>query len=532
MKKSLTFIMVLVLAGMPVFSGGRSQSSTASGWTSGDGPFSYPVRGGGKVTYWQQVQAVWSANYTNLGQTPFAQRLMEKTGIEIEYLHPSSTAPAEAFNLMVADGNLPDIIQWNFHRSFSGGPARALDEGIIIPLNDVIPRWAPNLRAYLDEHPNIDKDVKTDSGQYYTFPFVRGHERLQFSSGLMVRKDWLDDLGLSLPTTLDEVYEVLTAFKEKKGAAAPYTAAGGGIYIFGYPYGFETDFFVHDDGRMRHGVLEPGFRSYIETMAKWYREDLLDRDIFTMTAQTVTAKITTGVSGMTSGSVNSGLVTYNNTARRTDPNFTLVMMPSLTLRKGDRPDFSNGDLPFGTNTISMTGISTKSRNVELAARLLDYGYTPEGHMLYNFGTEGISYTMVNGFPTFTDFIINNPQGMAISNTLAGYALSGSGGPFIQDVRYLDQYMNSPEGKEGLDVIYAPWVLRHKVPIISLTTAENSELVRIMSDVNTYVDEMTTKFVLGVEPLSSFDTFIATVRRMGLERAVEIQNAALTRYNRR
>jgi putative aldouronate transport system substrate-binding protein len=54
----------------------------------------------------------------------------------------------------------------------------------------------------------------------------------------------------------------------------------------------------------------------------------------------------------------------------------------------------------------------------------------------------------------------------------------------------------------------------------------------MNEVNTYITEMTTKFILGTEPLGSYDSFIATVRRMGIERAVEIENAALARYNNR
>ena len=69
--------------------------------------------------------------------------------------------------------------------------------------------------------------IKTDDGHYYVFPFVRGDEALCHTIGPMLREDWLEELGLEVPTTIDEWHTVLTAFKEKKGASAPFT---WGIY--------------------------------------------------------------------------------------------------------------------------------------------------------------------------------------------------------------------------------------------------------------------------------------------------------------
>ena len=539
MKKFNFWLLVLgfILIGMPVFSAAqRDTEAPATGPVVGSGapgaPFSYPITSGGRVTYWQQVQGVWASNFSNLGHTPMAQRLMQLTGVEIEYLHPPAGTQVEAFNLMVASGEYPDIIQFNFHTSFPGGATRALNDGIVIPLNDVIDRWAPNLRAFLNERPDIDRSVRTDDGYYYTFPFVRGHDRLLFSSGPIIRKDWLDDLGFDLPRTLDEVYRILVAFRDIKGASAPYTAAGGATGQFVYPFGQEGAFYVDDDGRVRHGALEPGYRRYLETMAQWYREGLLDGDLFSVNAATATTKITTGVSGISAGSINAQMMTWNIAGRRTDPNFTLAMFPALTLNQGERPRFSNGDLPYGTNTISMTGISTQCSNVELAARFLDFGYTHDGHMLFNFGIEGTTYTMVNGVPTYTDYILNNPQGISMANILGGYALAGSGGPFVQNVGVVDQGIDQYEAVIARDTITAPWILRHKMPIISLTPAESSELAQIMSGVNTFISERNARYILGTEAFSTYDNYMATLRSMGLPRAIEIQNAALTRFNRR
>jgi putative aldouronate transport system substrate-binding protein len=72
-----------------------------------------------------------------------------------------------------------------------------------------------NLKA----HPEYDRMIRTDNGSYYCFPMLRDDPRLLNATGLIIRKDWLDELGLAVPTTIDEWYTVLRAFKEKRERA-------------------------------------------------------------------------------------------------------------------------------------------------------------------------------------------------------------------------------------------------------------------------------------------------------------------------
>lgn len=123
---------------------------------------------------------------------------------------------------MLASGELPDIIEYNWY-SFPGGPEKAIQDGYILELGEVFEKYAANLTRYLKENPEIDKQVKTDEGHYYVFPFIRGDEILLVSSGPIIRKDWLDDLGLDIPETMEEWYIALKRFKEEKGATAPLT---------------------------------------------------------------------------------------------------------------------------------------------------------------------------------------------------------------------------------------------------------------------------------------------------------------------
>ncbi|MBW7462021.1 ABC transporter substrate-binding protein, partial [Paenibacillus sepulcri] len=120
--------------------------------------------------------------------------------------------------------------------------------------------------------------------------------------------------------------------------------------------------------------------------------------------------------------------------------------PYPVLNKGDRPKFGQRtNLYTGSGGVA---ISSKSGNVEEAVRMLDYGYSPEGHLFFNFGLENISYTMVDGYPTYTDLILRNPDRLAPSQALAMYNRASYFGPFVQDVRYLEQYYVLPEQKEA------------------------------------------------------------------------------------
>ena len=93
-------------------------------------------------------------------------------------------------------------------------------------------------------------------------------------------------------------------------------------------------------------------------------------------------------------------------------------------------------------------------------------------------------------------------------------------------------MALPAQKEGYKTWSAPGGLKYVVPTITPTPEESREFAQIMNEINTYRDEMELKFILGTENLSGWDTYVNTVRRLGLDRALAIQEAALTRYNAR
>ena len=87
---------------------------------------------GDPISYWMELNSNISANFASMEDTPYDQGLMERTGITIDYEHPPAGQASEQFGLIVADGNMPDIIEYDFLSGYSGGPEKAIKDGVTI----------------------------------------------------------------------------------------------------------------------------------------------------------------------------------------------------------------------------------------------------------------------------------------------------------------------------------------------------------------------------------------------------------------
>ena len=158
---------------------------------------------------------------------------------------------------------------------------------------------------------------------------------------------------------------------------------------------------------------------------------------------------------------------------------------------------------------------------------MDYGYSDAGFLLYNFGKEGESYTMVDGVPTYTELITNNEKPM--SYMIGLYARSSYFGPMVQAEQYMRQYAKLDVQKEGIEVWMQNENTDHILPNVTLTADENSEYSKIMADIDTYRQEMLYNFITGTVSLEKLPEYFATMKDMGIERAIEINQTAYERY---
>ncbi len=477
---------------------------------------------GDTLTYWMMLSATDRVEIRNLAETPLGKALEERTGIKVEYIHPDGD---EQFNLMLASGDLPDIIQTNWVTEYPGGPDKAIQENQIIAFDDLMEEYAPNLTKYLKEHPEVDKLVTAQDGKHYMFPFVRGDEYLLISYGPVVRKDWLDELGLDVPETMDDWYNMLTAFKSKATGSPLTTYLPLVNGVFSSAYGAPQTYFV-DNGEIKYGPMLDGYKECLMELNRWYNEGLLDPNFMGIDQKMIDSAILTGAAGATAGSVGSGIGKWM--AAATDEGYELVAAPYPVLNKGEKAMFSaRQNYAPGLGA----AISAKCENPELAMQFLDYFYSEEGSMLLNFGIEGESYEMIDGYPTYTELITKNPEGKSMAAMLGQYARSATQAPFVQDRRYMEQYAALPQQKNAVDVWSDTDAADHIMPPIVPSAENSSELAKILSDVSTFVDEYTIKFVAGQVSFDEWDTYVSQLKSLKVERAIEIYQEAYDKFQK-
>lgn len=488
---------------------------------------------GTTLTWYTKLNANVSDSYANLGETPWAQYVMEKTGIKIEFQHPTQGSEDEAFAVMIASGEYPDIIEHTW-TTYSGGAGAAINDGVIISLDDYMETNAPNLSKLLDEHPEIDKMIKTSSGSYYCFPFLRGLEtpnKTEFSSGLLYRADKLEELGFdSVPETIDEWEAVLRAAKDA-GFSKPFSTRQEWVKDVWSP-AFDNwgDFYV-DDGVVKNGLIEDSRRDLIQTLATWYADGLLDNDWMQADKSSTQTDFVTGNTMVGYAPFGQGLGDYTKAMMDADPNFQqdyIQAAAPVTSTKGQNAKFSKMNNIYDKSGVS-AAISTQCKNVEAAMWLLDWLYGEEGQLCYNFGIEGESYEMVDGKPVYTDLIMNNPDGLSSAQALAIYTRASTSGVGVQSEDYIDQYYAQDNQKQALELSMKTDMGDHMFPPASVSEDNQDRYTEIMSQVKTLADEMEASFICGTTPMSDWDSYQQQLKDAGIEEAIQMMQDAYDTY---
>lgn len=487
---------------------------------------------GTKLTWYSKLNANVSTTYPNLGDTPWAQYVMEKTGIEIEFIHPTVGSEEEEFSILIASGEYPDIIE-NMWTSYPGGPQAAINDGVIIDLDDVMANNAPNFSKLMADHPDIDKRVKTINGSYYCFPFLRGLESpniTQFSAGMILRKDVLDELGLEMPETIDEWETTLRAFK-KAGFEAPFVTRNEWMKDVWSP-GFDNwgDFYV-EDGTVKNGLIEASRKDFISKMHDWYEEGLIDRDWLVADKASNQTYFTTGKSAAVYAPFGQGLGQYTQVMNEENPEITqedIRCTVPVTSVKGQNAKFSKMNDIYDKSGVS-AAISTQCENIEAAAWLLDWMFSEEGNLCCNFGIEGVTYEVKDGKPVYTDVIMRNPDGLSVANALAAYTRASTSGVCVQDEDYIEQYYEQDNQKEALELSMKTDMGEHFFPPTSVAEEDSEQYADIMNNVKTLADEMEAQFIAGTVPMDEWDAYQEQLKKFGIEDAIAMMQTAYDNY---
>jgi putative aldouronate transport system substrate-binding protein len=473
-----------------------------------------------QLSYWALLNDNAAETITNMADHEVYRYKKAVTGVDATFMHPQSD---EAFNLMIASKKMPDVIEANWIH-MPGGPEKYIRDGNIIILNDYIDQYAPNFAKMLRDKPEMRKMISTDNGLIYAFPFFRRDEDYLTSMGLALRKNWLERLQLQLPETIEDWHTVLKAFKDRdpnhNGLVDEVP-----LYYKWSDLGFQTAWgivneFYQEDGVVKFGMLQPGFKEYVTTLRNWYMEGLIDPEYAIMDEKQRDAKLERDILG---AYVQLLVGQHNDIMGGQNPKFEMMAAPYPVVEKGTWPIIGQQSTLF---TGVGAAISGSALQVQEIVKWLDFNYSEQGYMLFNFGIEGKSYTLVNHYPKLSEAVL---QDRAL---LGRFTLAMDYGPFVRDKRWMEQQVDGTlNGASSL----ATWKRaenRKHLPPVTPTAVESSELSTIMKDIRTYSHAMLDKYVMGIEPMSSYDSFVRNLEDLGIERAIEIQQTALSRYIKR
>lgn len=487
-----------------------------------------------ELTIWIQFQGRYGNVISNPGENDVWKTLQEKTNTKLNFIQSPIEGATEAFNLMLASGDLPDIIyiEYPWQVGFHDVGDRAVEDGIAIYLDEYM-EYAPNYAKTIKENELMEKEVKSDTGKIWAFCQLENPTQVPWA-GLSVRQDWLDELNLEQPKTMAEMHDMLVAFKEKKGATAPLAFSMNTFYsgVTDIISGFNTTVdYYQVNGQVKFGPAEPGYKDFVTTMKQWYDEGLLDAEFATYANEWDEGLLKKAYNNQV-GVLITGGYQFQSFNRNTDDEKARWLGMAT-------PVFNEGDsIHLRLNPAyvrdARTWITPACENIPAAMKLIDYMYSEEGYLLANYGLEGRGLKYVDGVPQLNFEILDTMNLTDAQKMLSPYDLMGQfiwyEGPFKRT--YLREASAWNEDEHGSMILWGSQGNDWNMPPVQMNTIESDEFNSVNADIRTYVDEMTAKFITGIAPMEEYDNFVETLKKMGLDQAIAAKQAALDRFNAR
>ena len=529
---SLLFLVFFIVFG--AFAGGGQQGNAPSTGVTvpagTPGVVSYPVTGNPKVTLAMELNRdIQTAGYSSFNDTPGVKAWNRQTGITVDFLEMADT---NAFMVYLAAGNSPDIVK-GAKDFYPGGIPKMVEDGLTQDLTAALPVYAPDYWKFINSDPRYYKAIQEPDGKHYAFAgyFLQPGNINGSWTGLVGRQEFFDQLKISAPQTIDELYTYLRRSKDELGCEVPFMTAdyrfamifsGGSLTS---PFGLPTADTYQLNGTVHYGSYDPAYKDVLAFMNRLYTEKLLDNNFAVTDEPTANASV---LNGKTSLILTAASRIQNMTvAAQNSPDFTLVGLPSMSTAKGVTPMFSYADGFVATSDWAF--IPQKSHDLPNALKALNYLYTEKGNILANFGEEGVTFNYVNGNPVFNDYVANNPQGLPVDGVLRANALLNF--PIVMDNRMTLQRFPLKQQVQAMQAWSNSDGDKYRIVNTSIIGQNASEYAGLVTDINTYINESRAQFISGALPLASFDQYIANLRKMGMDRLLEILQASYNMYNK-
>lgn len=490
------------------------------------------------ITYWGPDQSSSNSalpTYGNIDAYDIWGYVESVTGVHLDLTVVSRSMENEQLNLMLVAGDYTDIMGINASM-VSGGLSYLLNENIITDLVGYVQDYMPNYYSFICQSEEKLKLSYDDDGHLYgTRAFAEYYVPNQ---GLVVREDLVKELNLEMPTTIDGLHEVLTAFKTEFGMDSPLWMGTGGqngkhivgaMGSIGFPadFGSISDHIYQKDGVVGSGLLDDGYLDYLKLMNQWYNEGLFLSDFATQTdMEASNTYVLNGETGVFSAMYGQALAVQNS-LQSINESAALYAIPTPVKNAGDEnPYFNFSPLPNS----SWCTVSSSCSEFLLTLRYMDWWFTDDGYYTANYGVEGLSYKFDNnGKPYYTELITDNEWGIDAASAIEAYVLNN---PVIGVVA-MDRSVYLV-GEDWVTEMLDIWVEQANdscsLPTgVTLTTQESEAISSIIGDTATYATENILKFISGDKDFSEWESYKAGLMNLGLQDVIDTYQAAYNRY---
>ncbi|MDD9271913.1 extracellular solute-binding protein [Paenibacillus sp. GCM10023248] len=460
------------------------------------------------------------------GELPFFKSLEEKTNVHVDWQMNDANGFKEKKNLMFASGDLPDAFYGHYILD-NDEVVKYGYQGLFIPLEELINKYAPNLKKILDANPGYKKDMTAPNGHIYSLPTIDGTYPTS-KDMLFVNKKWLDQLKLPIPTTPDEFYKTLKAFKDNdmngngKKDEVPFSYrvhAIQGIYSLYGSFGLldKQDHIIMKGDQVVYTAVQPEYKEATKFFHKLFAEGLVDPESLTHDEKVYGSKLRSKDS-------NVGSYVAWTASTYMDPDQAANFVPVMPLKGPDGKQIWNS-YSAGILSKGAFAITSNNKNPEITMRWIDYMYDPRVSLEAVNGTIG-TVMKDNGDGTLTT--IDPPSGVN-ANEFRHTVSPGSTSVFAK-TNDSPKVVGKPYEKGDMDKLLQPYLDKNIFPNLYFSEEETEARSRYFTDIDAYVKKMQAKWLVQGGIDEEWDSYVKKLKEMNLDKLVKVYQDAYNRYN--
>lgn len=427
---------------------------------------------------------------------PSAAVYEEVTGYQWEFSMLPQANASDKLNLVMSSGEVYDLVHSPTDLYF-----RYAGQGALTPLDDLLAEHGTDVVRALTE-PVLE--TARVNGEVFGMPHPRLGGGKMVDTALFLRQDWVDAVGMSVPTTTDGLRDLLQAFKNQNpggtGYVIPLSHETWNVPGLTGAFGVGTNYVVVGD-TVVDSVNLPGMVEYLTYMNGLYEDGLFDAEFPVNQRANVQEKLVGGSAGLAPFTIYLVAALYEGLGANF-PDAELVMMDFPTGPNGDRGIYSS------LAHYAVKVIPAVSDNAEHVMRAVNNQYLlePRDNLLYLYdGEEGVHYNVVDGEIVPIDPIFGEERGN-MSYYMAGVEVERGMWMWSPRLQKNPQLAESFAILQGFSDATVNNIADVAPPIDSVISSQ--ERIRELKT------EYFTKFIAGALPLSDYDVFLAEWERAG------------------